>query len=332
MDKKIIFSGIKPTGKLTLGNYIGAINEWKKMQEDYQCIYCVVDLHALTVAQNPAEFRKRTLEQLALYMAFGIDPEKSIIYMQSHVTKHTELSWLLSCMTYMGELNRMTQYKDKLQKGEKNITAGLFNYPVLMAADILLFGTHLVPVGEDQKQHVEITRNIAERFNNKYSDTFVIPDVYIPKAGARIMDLQNPSIKMSKSDVTDSGCIYLVDEPDVIRRKIKRAVTDSEGTIIYSDERPAIKNLINIYASMSGKEIKEIEEMYKGRGYGEFKSELAELIIDNLSEPIAEYNRLLQDKDRLKQVYTEGAIKANKASNKIYRKVRKKMGLLPLEF
>ncbi len=332
MDKKTIFSGIKPTGKLTLGNYIGAINEWGKMQEDYNCIYCIVDLHALTVAQNPAEFRKRTLEQLALYMALGIDPEKSTVYIQSHVEKHAELAWFLSCITYMGELNRMTQYKDKLQKGGQNINAGLFNYPVLMAADILLYGTDLVPVGDDQKQHVEIARDIAERFNNKYSDTFVIPEIYIPKTGARIMDLQNPSIKMSKSDVTDSGCIYIIDEPNVIRKKIKRAVTDSEGTITYADDRPAIKNLINIYSSMSGKEVKEIEAMYSGKGYGEFKEDLGNIIVNKFAEPMEKYNELLKDKDALKKVYTEGAIKADRASTKIYRKVRKKIGLIPKEF
>ncbi len=332
MDKKVIFSGIKPTGKLTLGNYIGAINEWQKMQDDYNCIYSIVDMHALTITQNPAEFRKRTLEQVALYIAFGIDPEKSIMYMQSHVSKHAELSWLLSCLTYMGELNRMTQYKDKVAKGEKNLNAGLFTYPVLMAADILLFGTHLVPVGDDQKQHVEIARDIAERFNNKYSETFVIPEVYIPKEGARIKDLQNPEIKMSKSDVTDAGCIYLVDEPNIIRKKIKRAVTDSVGTITYSDERPAIKNLINIYSSLSGMDVKAIEARYVGKGYKEFKDELAELVVDTLAEPMQKYNELLKDKDKLQKIYTDGAIKADRLSNKIYRKVRKKMGLIPCEF
>ncbi len=332
MDKKTIFSGIKPTGKLTLGNYIGAINEWEKMQEDYNCIYCIVDLHALTISQNPAEFRKRTLEQLALYMALGIDPEKSTIYIQSHVEKHSELAWLLSCITYMGELNRMTQYKDKIQKGGQNINAGLFNYPVLMAADILLYGTDLVPVGDDQKQHVEIARDIAERFNNKYSDTFVVPEIYIPKTGARIMDLQNPSVKMSKSEVTDSGCIYIIDEPNVIKKKIKRAVTDSEGTITYADDRPAIKNLINIYSSMSGKEVKEIEAMYNGKGYGEFKEDLGNIIVDKFSKPMEKYNELLKDKEALKKIYTEGATKADRASTKIYRKVRKKIGLIPKEF
>ncbi len=331
MDKKVIFSGIKPTGKLTLGNYIGAINQWEKMQDDYDCIYCIVDMHAMTIHQNPAEFRKRTLEQLALYMAFGINPEKSIIYMQSHVSKHAELSWILSCMTYMGELNRMTQYKDKVNKGEKNLNAGLFTYPILMAADILLYGTHLVPVGDDQKQHVEIARDIAERFNNKYSETFVIPEVYIPKSGARIMDLQNPMVKMSKSDVTDLGCIYLVDDMNTIKKKIKKAVTDSIGTITYSEDRPAMKNLINIYSSMSGKTPKEIEVMYEGKGYAEFKENLSKVVVDKLEEPMAKYKKLCEDKEYLNKIYTDGAKKADYRANKIYRKVRKKVGLLPME-
>ena len=271
--KKVIFSGIQPSGDLTLGNYLGALKSWVKLQDEYECYFCVVDLHAITVKQVPADLRKRTLEMLAIYIASGIDTTKNTLFIQSHVPAHSELSWLLTCNSYVGELSRMTQYKDKSQKSVNSgdpIIAGLFNYPVLMAADILLYQTDLVPVGIDQRQHLELARDIAGRFNNAYSETFKIPEAYIPKAGAKIMDLQEPTKKMSKSGENPNGAILLMDSPDVIRKKISRAVTDSIGVVNYTDEQPGVKNLINILATIEGITPEEVVARFEGKGYAEF--------------------------------------------------------------
>lgn len=328
-DKKIIFSGIKPSGDLTLGNYLGAIKNWVKLQDEYDCYFCVVDLHAITVRQTPADLRKRTLEMLAIYIGAGIDPEKNTLFIQSHVTAHSELSWLLACNTYMGELGRMTQYKDKSQKLGDSIGSGLFNYPVLMAADILLYNADLVPVGKDQKQHLELARDIANRFNNAYSKTFTIPDPYIPVAGAKIMDLQDPTKKMSKSEENPNCYILIMDPPEVIRKKISRAVTDTLGKINYSDEQPGIKNLINIISSIKGISPEEIVTGYADKGYADLKNDVAECIVQELSPLQSRIKDLLSNKSYLEEIYKNGALKANYASNKTLRKVQKKIGLIP---
>ncbi|WP_129599631.1 tryptophan--tRNA ligase [Anaerophilus nitritogenes] len=329
MDKKVIFSGAQPSGKLTLGNYLGALKNWEGLQDDYDCYYCIVDLHAITVPQEPKNLRKNSLEALAQYLACGLDPEKSTIFIQSHVSAHIELAWVLNSISYMGELGRMTQFKEKSQKSEANLNAALFTYPVLMASDILLYQTDLVPVGEDQKQHLELARNLAQRFNNKYSDTFKVPEPYIPKVGARIMSLQEPTKKMSKSDENENGYILLIDDSDVILRKIKRSVTDSLGIVKYSDEQLGIKNLLNIYSKISGKTIEEIENMYEGKGYGEFKNDTAEVIIEGLRPIREKYEDLLKNKDYLEDIYAKGAQKAQKTSLKTLRKVYKKVGFIP---
>lgn len=329
MEKKRILSGIKPSGQLTLGNYIGAINNWVKLQEDFDTYYCVVDLHAITERQEPAQLRRLTLESLAQYIACGLDPEKNTLFIQSHVHEHAELAWVLNCMTYMGELNRMTQYKDKSQKKAENLNAGLFTYPVLMAADILLYQADVVPVGDDQKQHLELARDIGMRFNNRYSDTFVIPDVYNPKVGARIMSLQDPTSKMAKSDENDNASIYIIDSPDAITRKLKRAVTDSVGIVTLSDDQPGIKNLLTIYAALSGRSIDDLVAHYEGKGYGIFKADVAEVIIESLRPTREKFETLMQNKDYLTQVYTEGAQKAQAVARKTLRKVYKKTGFVP---
>lgn len=327
--KKVIFSGIKPSGDLTLGNYLGAIKNWVKLQEDYYCLYCVVDLHAITVKQLPADLRKRTLEVLAIYIASGIDPKKNTLFIQSHVPAHCEASWLLTCSTYMGELSRMTQFKDKSQKMGESIGAGLFNYPVLMAADILLYNTDLVPVGVDQKQHLELARDLAQRFNNTYSPTFVVPEAYIPKEAAKIMDLQDPTKKMSKSDANPNGFILIMDPPEVIRKKISRAVTDSLGEVNYTDEQPGVKNLINILCAIKGFSPEAVVETYKGRGYADFKKDVAEAIIGELSPIQEKVKELLTNKEALEAIYREGAEKANSIALKTLRKMQKKIGLIP---
>ncbi|MGL4992088.1 MAG: tryptophan--tRNA ligase [Sarcina sp.] len=331
-NKKVIFSGIKPSGDLTLGNYLGAIKSWVKLQEEYECYYCVVDLHAITVKQNPAELRKRTLEILAIYIASGIDVEKNTLFIQSHVPAHAELSWLLTCNSYMGELSRMTQYKDKSQKAINTgapIGAGLFNYPVLMAADILLYQADLVPVGIDQKQHLELARDIASRFNTSYSPTFVVPEGYIPKAGAKIMDLQDPTRKMSKSEDNPNASILLMDEPAAIRRKISRAVTDSVGVVNYTDEQPGVKNLINIVATIDGITPEEVVKRYEGKGYADFKADVAEVIVRELEPVQNRVRELLSNKKELEEIYKTGAQKANYVATKTLRKVQKKIGLIP---
>lgn len=328
-QKKVIFSGIQPSGELTLGNYLGALKNWVKLQDDYDCYYCIVDMHAITVRQEPKDLRRRTLEVLAIYIAAGIDPDKNTLFIQSHVPAHSEASWLLNCNTYMGELGRMTQYKDKSQKYGNNIIAGLFNYPVLMAADILLYQADLVPVGKDQKQHLELTRDIAERFNGAYSPTFKIPDPYIPKEGAKIMDLQEPTKKMSKSSDNPNSYIFIMDTPEVIRKKISRAVTDSLGTVKYSDDQPGVRNLMTILSVIKGITPEEIERKYEGQGYAQFKKDVAEAIVEELSPIQEKVKELTSNKEYLESIYKNGAEKANYIANKTLRKMQKKIGFIP---
>lgn len=328
-EKKIIFSGIQPSGKLTIGNYLGALQNWVKLQDEYDCYYCIVDMHAITVPQVAKDLRQNTLEILALYLACGLDPKKNTLFIQSHVSAHAELAWVLSTITYMGQLNRMTQYKEKSQKNENNLNAGLFTYPILMSSDILLYGTDVVPVGEDQRQHLELARDLAERFNNRYSDTFKVPEPYIPEFGAKIMSLQDPNKKMSKSDEDENAYILLLDDEETIKRKIKRAVTDSIGIVKYSDEQLGVKNLLTIYSKFSGKEIKEIEKMYEGKGYGIFKEELGQLVSDSLKPIREKVKYYMENKDELEKVYTDGSERASKKAMKILRKVYKKVGFIP---
>lgn len=331
-EKKIIFSGAQPSGKMTLGNYLGAIQNWTKLQDEYDCFYSVVDLHAITVPQEAKNLRANTMQLLAQYLACGLDPEKNTMFIQSHVSAHTELMWILSTMTYMGELSRMTQFKDKSQKSEANLNSGLFTYPVLMAADILLYQTDLVPVGEDQKQHLELARDLGARFNNRYSETFKIPEPYIPKEVGRVMSLQEPTKKMSKSDSNENSFILLVDDADTIRRKIKRSVTDSLGVVNYTDEQPGIKNLLDIYSKLDNKSIEELLAMYEGKGYGIFKEDVAEVLVETLRPIREKYNDLLNNKDYLENVYALGANKAEKQARKTLRKVYKKVGLIERKF
>lgn len=328
MDKKVVFSGVQPSGGLTIGNYIGAIKNFVGLQEKYNCYYCIVDLHAITVPQIPKDLRKNTLEVLAIYLASGLDPEKCTLFIQSHVNAHAELTWVLNSISYMGQLNRMTQFKEKSKKSEENLNAALFTYPVLMASDILLYQTDFVPVGEDQKQHLELARDLAERFNNKYSETFKVPEPLIQEFGAKIMSLQEPENKMSKSDQNENGYILILDKPDAIRRKVKRAVTDSIGEVRYNDEQLGIKNLMNIYSVFSGDSIEEIENRYQGIGYGKFKEDVAEVVVQGLAPIQERYNDLMKNKDYLERVYKEGAEKANYASMKTLRKVYKKVGFI----
>ena len=325
-DKKVLFSGMQATGNLTLGNYLGALKNWVALSDEYECFYCVVDEHSITVRQDPATLRKRARALLTLYIAAGLDPEKTCIYYQSHVSGHAELAWILNCYTYMGELNRMTQFKDKAAKHADNINAGLFTYPVLMAADILLFQADVVPVGIDQKQHLEITRDIAQRFNSIYGDTFTIPEPYIGKAGAKIMSLQNPEKKMSKSDENPNGSIYLMDDTDTIIRKCKRAVTDSEACIRYRDEQPGVKNLIDIYCACTGKTPSEVEREFDGKGYGELKMAVGEAVAAQLSPLQAEVARLEKDKAYIDGIIKNNAEKASYFANKTLRKVQRKVG------
>ena len=324
--KKVLFSGMQATGNLTLGNYLGALKNWLTLSDEYECFYSVVDMHSITVRQDPAELRKRARNLLTLYIAAGLDPKKNCIYYQSHVSGHAELAWILNCFTYMGELNRMTQFKDKAAKHADNINAGLFTYPVLMAADILLYQADVVPVGIDQMQHLELTRNLAERFNNIYGNVFTIPEAYIGKVGAKIMSLQDPSKKMSKSDENPNGSIYLMDDPDTILRKCKRAVTDSEGCIRYCDEQPGLKNLIDIYSVCTGKTPQETVQEFDGKGYGELKPAVAEAVIGVLKPLQEEYARLSKDKAYIDSVIKENAEKANYYATKTLRKVQRKVG------
>lgn len=329
MEKKIVFSGVQPSGALTIGNYIGAIKNWVELQDEYDCNYCIVDMHAITVPQVPKDLRKSTLDVLALYLACGIDPEKSTIFIQSHVPAHAELTWVLNTISYMGQLNRMTQYKEKSRRSEENLNAALFTYPVLMASDILLYDADLVPVGEDQKQHLELARDLAERFNNRYSPTFTVPEPLIKETGARIMSLQEPDFKMSKSDSNENAFILILDDETTIRRKIKRAVTDSLGVIAYNDEQVGVKNLLTIYSIFSKEEIPDIVKKYEGEGYGKFKADLAELVVEGLKPIQEKYNEIRNDKEYLEKVYRDGAEKAEQKARKILRKVYKKIGFIP---
>ena len=324
--RKRIFSGVQPSGILTLGNYLGAIKNWVTLQEDYDCLYCVVDLHAITVRQVPADLRRRTLEGLALYIACGIDPEKSIMFVQSHVPAHAELAWTLGCYTGFGELSRMTQFKDKSAKHADNINSGHFTYPVLMAADILLYQTDVVPVGLDQKQHLELSRDIAGRFNGIYGDVFKIPEPYIVKTGMKINSLTEPTKKMSKSDPNTASYVAIIESRDDTIRKIKRAVTDSEAVVKYAEGKDGINNLMTIYSAFTGKEFDAIEKEFDGKGYGDFKAAVGETVADGLENVRAEYARLVKDKAYLEGIMKDGAEKASYLARKTLSKVYKKVG------
>ncbi len=327
-SKKRIFSGIQPSGELTLGSYMGAIKNWVALQDEYDCLYCIVDMHAITVRQVPADLRRRSVAQLAQYIACGLDPEKNIMFIQSHVPQHAELSWVLGCYTQFGELSRMTQFKDKAKKHADNITAGLFTYPVLMAADILLYQSDLVPVGEDQRQHVELCRDIATRFNNAFPDTFTIPEAFVPKMGARVMSLGQPENKMSKSE--PEGCVFLMDKPEDIMRKFKRAVTDCETAVRYDREnKPGISNLLTIYCAATGKTLAEAEAAFAGQGYGIFKPAVGEAVVELLRPIQEEAGRLMADKGYLEAIYHQGAERAAALANRTLRKVYKKVGFVP---
>ncbi|MCI5741998.1 MAG: tryptophan--tRNA ligase [Lachnospiraceae bacterium] len=326
-DKKVLYSGMQATGTLTLGNYLGALKNWVELTDEYECIYGVMDLHSLTVRQVPADFRKNARALYALYVAAGLDPEKNCIYYQSHVSGHAELGWILDCFTYMGELNRMTQFKDKAAKHADNINAGLYTYPVLMAADILLYQADVVPVGVDQKQHLEITRDIAERFNHIYGDVFTIPEPYIGKKGAKIMSLQEPTKKMSKSDENVNATILLLDDTDTIIRKFKRAVTDSESEVRYAEEKPGISNLMDIYSAVTGKTYEEIEKEFAGKGYGDFKLAVGETVADHLKPLQNRYEELMKDKGYIESMIKMNDEKAAYYASKTLRKVQKKVGL-----
>ncbi len=327
-DKKIIFSGVQPSGILTIGNYLGAIKNWGAFQEDNNCIFCVVDMHAITVRQVPADLRKRTYETLAIYMACGISPEKSTLFVQSHVGAHAELAWALNCYTMFGELSRMTQFKDKSKKNADNINAGLFTYPVLMASDILLYQTDLVPVGQDQMQHIELARDIAQRFNQVYSPTFTVPEGFIPKSGAKIMSLGDPTKKMSKSDENVNGFVSLLDDRDTIIRKFKRAVTDSDTVVCRGEEKHGVNNLMTIYSCFTGKSDEEIVKEFEGKGYGDFKLAVGEAVADGLAPVQAEFNKLMADKGYLESVMKEGADRANRMAYKTLAKVYRKLGFV----
>ena len=325
---KTIFSGIQPSGNFHLGNLIGAISNWVVLQDQYKCFFCIVDQHSITVRQNPAELRKCTLDLAAILLASGIDPQKSTLFIQSHVAEHSQLAWALNCFTGMGELGRMTQFKDKSKKYSDNINVGLYAYPVLQAADILLYQADLVPVGEDQKQHVELTRDIAARFNHYYSDTFNLPDVYIPKVGARVMSLQDPEKKMSKSDENDKSTIYITDSDSEIKNKIKRAVTDSGNDVKLSSDKPGISNLLTLFHIATNRSIADIENEFQGKGYGEFKSATADAVAD-LVRPIRERFLLIKnDKKMLEDTLKNGAENARKTAFKTVRKVYKKIGFV----
>ncbi len=331
--KKVMLSGIQPSGDLHLGNYLGAVKNWAELAEEFDCYYFMADLHSITVRQNPAELRRRSVSQLAQYIACGLDPEKNTLFLQSHVHEHAELGWILNCYTMFGELSRMTQFKDKSAKNAENINGGLFTYPALMAADILLYQADYVPVGEDQKQHCELTRDVAIRFNNIYGETFKIPEAYIPKVGARIMSLGVPTSKMSKSD--PQGCVFIMDKPEDIARKFKRAVTDSdtEACVRYDPEaKPGVANLMSVYSSVTGKSFAEIEREFDGQGYGTFKTAVGDAVIELLRPIREESERMLADKAYLQQVYTEGAQRASAIARRTLRKVYKRVGFVEKPF
>ncbi len=326
--KQRIFSGVQPSGNITLGNYLGAIRNWVGLQDEYDCAFAMMDLHTITVRQDPKMLRQRTLDLLKLYIACGIDPEKSLLFVQSHVSAHAELGWILDCYTYMGELSRMTQFKDKSQRHADNVNGGLFTYPVLMAADILLYQANLVPVGQDQMQHIEITRDIAERFNALYGEVFTIPEGFIPKTSAKIMSLQDPTKKMSKSDPNPKGCISLLDDYNVIAKKIKSAITDSDGCVAYREGKDGINNLMSILSAVTGESFESIENRFAGRGYGDFKGEVAEAVVECIRPIHEKYDDLSKNKDYLEQIYKQGAEKASRIANRTLDKVKKKVGFL----
>lgn len=328
-EKKTIFSATQPSGRITLGNYLGALRNWVALQDDYNAIYCVADEHAITVRQDPAALRRQSLELYAQFIACGLDPEKSIIFIQSHVPQHAELAWVLNCYTMFGELSRMTQFKDKSASHADNVNAGLFTYPSLMAADILLYQADLVPVGEDQRQHVEITRNIAQRFNGIYGDVFTMPEAYIPKVAARVMSLSEPEKKMSKSSPNENSFVLVMDKPEAIMRKFKRAITDSEGGIYRSPEKPGVTNLIEIYSAVTGMTPEVVENEFNGKGYGVFKPAVGEAVVEALRPIREETERLLGDKGYLETLYRQGAEKAAALANRTLRKVHKKVGFAP---
>ncbi|MBQ2724653.1 MAG: tryptophan--tRNA ligase [Clostridia bacterium] len=331
-DKKVVFSGVQPSGILTIGNYLGAIRNFADFSETYHCYYCVVDEHAITVRQVPADLRKRTYETLALYMACGLDPEKNTLFVQSHVSAHAELGWILDCYTMFGELSRMTQFKDKSAKNADNVNAGLFTYPALMVADILLYQTDMVPVGQDQKQHLELARDVAARFNAVYGDTFVIPDPYIPKTTAKIMSLAEPTKKMSKSDDNENATVRILDPKDVIIRKFKRAVTDSGSEVRFDEaEKPGVSNLMSIYGAFTGKTMEETEREFEGKGYGDFKLAVGEACADALAPVQAEFARLAADKAYLEDVMAKGAEAAARDAARTMSKVRRKLGFIELK-
>lgn len=330
--KKVIFSAIQPSGTITLGNYLGALKNWISLQDEFDCIYALADLHTITVRQNPADFRRNTLDAYALLLACGIDPEKSPFFIQSHVNTHAQLAWVLNCYTQFGELQRMTQFKDKAAAHADNVNAGLFTYPSLMAADILLYQADLVPVGADQKQHLELTRNIAERFNSAYSPTFTVPDPYIPQQGARVMSLQEPTKKMSKSDGNVNAFVAVLDQPDDIMRKFKRAVTDSDACVRRAEGKDGVNNLMGIYSCVTGLTDEQIEKEFEGKGYGDFKTAVGEAVVEHL-RPIQErYADYIKNKDYLEKCYTESAQKALAISTRTLNKVMKKVGFIPKAF
>jgi len=329
-DKKTIFSGIQPSGCVTIGNYLGALRSWKNLQDEYNCYFCVVDLHAITVKQTPADLRRRCIELYAEYMACGLDPEKNVMFFQSHVPAHSELSWLLTCNSYMGEMSRMTQFKEKSKKAGANVGLGLLCYPVLMAADILLYNTDLVPVGADQKQHLELARDLAIRFNNTYSETFTVPEPYIPKNGARIMSLADPTAKMSKSAENQNAFVSILDEPDLVMKKFSRAVTDSDNRIIRDIEnKPGVTNLIEIYSSCTGKTFEQIENEFDGKGYGDFKKAVGEAVVETIKPIQDNFKHFMEDKAYIEKCFTLGAERATYTANKTLMKVQRKMGLAP---
>ena len=326
--KKVILSGIQPSGAFTLGNYVGAIKNWAQLQNDYDCLYMIADMHAITVRQDPAKLRKNTLEAYAAILACGVDPNRSVAFIQSHVPTHAQLNWLLACCTQFGELSRMTQFKDKSAKHPDDINSGLFTYPVLMAADILAYNADLVPVGADQKQHLELTRNVAQRFNQRYGELFTLPDGYIPPKGAKIMSLAEPTKKMSKSDENQNGCIYILDDKDTIIRKFKRAVTDSDAVVRYAEGKDGINNLMTIYSVVTGKSNEEIEREFDGKGYGDFKLAVGEAVADHLAPVKTEFDKLIADKKYLEESYTKGTEAAFRISRKIVSKAYHKAGFV----
>lgn len=328
-EKKRIFSGVQPSGNLTLGNYLGALKNFSLLQDDYQCLYCVVDLHSITVRQDPALLRDRSYSVLALYLACGLDPDKNVLFLQSHVSGHAELGWALNCYTYMGELNRMTQFKDKSQRHADNINGGLYTYPVLMAADILLYNADMVPIGQDQKQHLELARNVAERFNKIYGDTFVIPEPFIPKTGAKVMSLQDPEKKMSKSDDNTNNFILITEGKDSIIKKFKKAVTDSGNEVVFDEEnKPGISNLMKIYASVKSISVEDVQKEFEGSRYGDFKMAVGNTVADALEPIRIKYEELMADKAYLDDVFKKGAERAKTMAEPMIDDVYRKIGFL----